>query len=168
MRNSVTILLLVAALGLSACSSRLNPLNWFGGSEEVALTEEEKAKLNPLLPQEGPGILGKRPGSSYLGTPVARVDELRVERVPGGAIIRATGLATVQGAYAIKLDPRNEGKPIKGVLSYDLKAVQNPRYAVGAESARRLLVAHKLTDQQLEGVRVVKVYSKSNARQARR
>lgn len=168
MRNSITILLLVAALGLSACSSRLNPMNWFGGSKEVALTEEEKAKLNPLLPQEGPGILGERPGTNYLGTPVARVDELRVERVPGGAIIRATGLATVQGAYSVKLDPRNDGKVVKGVLSYDLKAVQNPRYATGPESARRLLVAHKLTDQQLEGVRVIKVYSKSNARQARR
>ena len=168
MRNSITILLLVAALGLSACSSRLNPLNWFGGSEEVELTEEEKAKLNPLLPQEGPGLLGKRPDAGYLGTPVARIDELYVERVPGGAIIRATGLGTVQGAYAVKLDPRNEGEPEKGVLSYDLKAVQNPRYAVGPESGRRLIVAHKLTDQQLEGVRLIKVYSKSNARQARR
>ncbi|MDV4144461.1 hypothetical protein [Shimia sp. FJ5] len=168
MRNSVTILFLIAALGVSACSSRLNPFNWFGGSEEVALTEEERAKQNPLIPQEGPGLLGKRPDPGYLGTPVASVDELRVERTPGGAIIRATGTGTVQGGYAIKLDPRNEGKPVKGVLSYDMKAVQNPRYPVGPASARRLIVGHKLTNQQLEGVRVIKVYSQSNARQARR
>lgn len=168
MRNSVTILLLIAVLGVSACSSRLNPMNWFGRSEAVELTEEEKAKRNPLLPQEGPGLLGDRPDPGYLGTPVASVDELRVERTPGGAIIRATGTGNVQGGYAVKLVPQNAGKPVKGVLSYDMKAVQNPRYPVGPASARRLIVAHKLTNQQLEGVRVIKVYSKTNARQARR
>ena len=168
MRNSVTIFVLIAALGVSACSTRLNPFNWFGSSEEVTLTEEEKAKVNPLIPQEGPGLMSKRPDPGYLGTPVARVDELRVERIPGGAIIRATGIGTVQGAYSVKLDPRNDGEAVKGVLSYDLKAVQNPSYPSGPEASRRLVVAHKLTNQQLEGVRIIKVYSQSNARQARR
>lgn len=168
MRKSVTILILVAALGLSACSSRLNPMNWFGGSEEVDLTAEDKAKVNPLIPKDGPNLLGKRSGETYIGDPVARIDELRVERIPGGAIIRVEGLATVQGAYAAKLDPRNDGDVVKGVLSYDLKAVQNPRYRVGPEATRQLVVALKLTDQQLQGVRTIKVYSRENARQARR
>ncbi len=131
MRNSVIILFLVAALGVSACSSRFNPINWFGGSEEVELTEAEKAKVNPLLPTEGPNLLGKRPEEAYIGTPVARLDELRVERTPGGAIIRVEGLATVQGAYAVRLDPRNDGNVVKGVLSYDLKAVQNRAIPLG-------------------------------------
>ena len=99
---------------------------------------------------------------------LASVDELRVERTPGGAIIRVEGLSTVQGAYAVKLDPRNDGEAVKGVLSFDLKAIQNPIYPVGPDATRKVVVALKLTDQQLQGVRTIKVYSLGNARQSRR
>ena len=54
------ILCLVAAVALSACGfggSRLNPLNWFGKSREVAVAETA-GPVNPLIPK-GRSILAR-------------------------------------------------------------------------------------------------------------
>lgn len=164
MRNLV-LCLAIAAMGLSACNSRYNPVNWFGSSEEVP--EGEAAATNPLIPPKSGFV--SRPEDIYPGIPVARVTELKVERVADGAIIRATGVAHVQGAFGVKLMPQNEGKPVKGVMTYDLMAI-HPADAPrgGADQTRQVVVAHALTDQQLAGVRTIRVVGMENARQARR
>lgn len=160
----VVLCLAISVMGVSACNSRYNPVNWFGGSEEV---EVEGQNTNPLIPAKSG--FSSRPEEQYPGIPVAKVTELKVERIADGAIIRASGVAYVQGAFAVKLMPQNEGKPVKGVLTYDLMAIHPAGgYGGGAENTRLVTVAHSLTDQQLEGVRTIKVVAIENARQARR
>lgn len=164
MRNLV-MCLLVGAMVLSACSTRLNPRNWFGSSEEVAI--DPTGEVNPLLPTQNQ--LMKRPEEVYAGVPVRTVTELKVERLRDGALIRASGVAYVQDAFAVKLSPLNEGVPQNGVLTYELLAV-HPAWGSrgGSDQTRTVTVAHSLTDQQLEGVRTIKVVAAENARQARR
>lgn len=161
----VVICLAIAVTGLSACNSRYNPVNWFGGSQEVPA--DGAANTNPLIPQKSD--FSSRPEESYPGIPVAKITELKVERVADGALIRATGIAHVQGAFGVKLRPKDDGKPVNGVLTYELLAVQ-PSTGVrgGSEKTREVTVAHALTDQQLAGVRTIRVEAYENARQARR
>ncbi len=165
MRNLV-ICLAVGAILLSACSTRLNPRNWFGGSEEVAV-EATAGEANPLIPEQNQ--LMRRPEATYAGVPVRSVTELKVERIADGAIIRASGVAYVQGAFAVKLSPLNEGVPQNGVLTYELLAV-HPSWGSrgGSDQTRTVTVAHSLTEQQLSGVRTIKVVAAENARQSRR
>ena len=164
MRN-VVICLMVSAMVLSACNTRLNPRNWFGNSEEVPV--EAAGEVNPLIPTES--RIWQRPEEVYAGVPVRTVTELKVERIADGAIIRATGVAYVQGAFAVKLSPLNNGEPENGVLTYELLAV-HPSWGSrgGTEQTRTVTVAHSLTDQQLAGVRTIKVVAAENARQSRR
>ncbi|WP_372885680.1 hypothetical protein [Shimia sp.] len=159
------LLFLIAVLGLSACNSGWNPMNWFGRSTEVAVAAEDE--VNPLIPVSN-NILA-RPEAQYAGTPVAIITELKVERVANGALIRAAGVADMQGAFDVRLVPRNDGKPVSGVLTFDLKALQ-PRHVPrgGSEKSRQIVVAHRMTDQQLQGVRTIRVAARDNARQSRR
>lgn len=159
----IVLCLAIAVMGVSACNSRYNPVNWFGGSEELP---EEGSSTNPLIPKKS-GM--SRPEESYPGIPVASISELKVERVAGGALIRATGVAYVQGAFNVQLQPQNKGEPVNGVLTFDLMAIHPGNgYAGGPDKTREVIVAHSLTDQQLEGVRTIKVVANTNARQARR
>ncbi|WP_299356101.1 hypothetical protein [uncultured Shimia sp.] len=163
--RKIAFSLAIAAIVLSACSTRLNPRNWFGNSQEVATGST--TERNPLIPEEN--ALATRPEEVYPGVPVQKVTELVVERLDDGALIRASGVAYVQGAFSVKLQPLNEGKPENGVLTYELLAV-HPSWGTrgGTDQARTVTVAHNLTDQQLEGVRTIKVVAADNARQARR
>ncbi|SHK23519.1 hypothetical protein SAMN05444000_12313 [Shimia gijangensis] len=157
--------LAIAVMGVSACNSRYNPVNWFDGSEEVDV--EGGATANPLIPAKS-GFVSK-PDEVYPGITVAKITELKVERVADGALIRAAGVAYVQGAFSVKLMPQNDGKPVKGVLTYDLMAIHPASgFRGGADNTRLVTVAHSLTDQQLAGVRTIKVVAIENARQARR
>lgn len=172
MRKSIS-LLLVASIVLAACGfrdSRINPANWFGRSQSVP-TEQTAEAINPLIPQQG-GIFqrGRERSKIYAGTPLDQVTSLIVERVPGGAILRVTGQAERQGVYQVQLTPANkEEEPVSGVLSYRLEAVRPARAtAVGTAASREVVVARKLTDQQLSGVRSIRVEGLRNARVARR
>ena len=169
MNKKLLFALLVATTGLSACSTRLNPFNWFGRSEEVAVSAADPKEVNPLIPTKRESGLFSRPEAAYAGTPVLQIKELAVERVPGGAIIRAVGVSRVQGAYDVALKARDGGVPQKGVLTFDFLAVQNQKATQGGPEATRLLTgAIQMTDQQLEGVRTIRIAGESNARQVRR
>ncbi|MCP9483009.1 hypothetical protein NNA36_13655 [Shimia sp. CNT1-13L.2] len=168
MNKKLLFAILIATTGLSACSTRLNPFNWFGRSEEVVVPAGEAREINPLIPTRETSLF-RRPEAEYAGTPVLQIKEMAVERVPGGAIIRAEGVAKVQGAHDVVLKARNGGIPEKGVLTFDFLAVQHPRAPQGGPEATRLLTgAIQMTDQQLEGVRTIQVVGESNARQTRR
>lgn len=172
MRKTLT-LLAVLTLTLSACGvirdSRVNPFNWFGQSRSVAT--ETAAPTNPLIPRTG-GLFNRRGADEaiYVGRPFEQVTDLTVERIPGGAIIRATGLAARQGIYAVQLTPQNEDEEaVDGVLTYRLEGIRPDRNtAVGTKPTREVTAGRKLTDQQLRGVRVIRVEGALNAQETRR
>ncbi|OZA08094.1 MAG: hypothetical protein B7Y02_12980, partial [Rhodobacterales bacterium 17-64-5] len=83
-RAVLTVTLCLALVGCGAVrESRLNPFNWFKRSE-----------ARDLVQTEAPG--DPRPL-------VAEVLTMVVEPIPGGAIVRATGLPPTQGWWQAEL-----------------------------------------------------------------
>ncbi|MDF0602375.1 hypothetical protein P1J78_16675 [Psychromarinibacter sp. C21-152] len=147
----------IAALALvgtvAACGtvrdSPINPLNWFGRSERVATdTSNPAADPRPLVTQ---------------------IADLRLEQVPGGAIVKATGLPPRQGYYDAALLPMNSGLPVDGVMHYQLRAFppQEPTRA-GTPQSRELVVGLFVSDQTLAGIRTIRVSAAQNALAVRR
>ncbi|WP_299558765.1 hypothetical protein [uncultured Sulfitobacter sp.] len=168
--------LLVAALTLGGCAvvrdSAVNPFNWFGRSTSVPVAAGEPAEAtNPLIPQRT-GILSRRDTEvdAYVGLPFGEVVDMTIEKIPEGAIIRVTGRAARQGIYAVQLTPEDEDlTPIDGVLSFRLEGIEPARnLPQGAPQTREVVVARKVTNQQLRGVDTIRVEGLSNARVARR
>lgn len=170
MRTTVSVLL-VSTLVLSACGglrdSRVNPFNWFGGSEPAPIATA--ANTNPLIPTRS-GLFNSRDRETvYPGQPIDTVSDLVIERVPGGAIIRATGLAAVQGVHDVQLTPAvEEEAAVDGVLTYRLEGVRPANAVQGAPATREVVVARKVTDQTLAGARTIRVEAARNALQSRR
>jgi hypothetical protein len=165
MLRTVTVLVVSTAL-LAGCQSRLNPFNWFGGSTPAPAAQTTQ-EVNPLIPTRT-GIFGARRAEEavYLGGPIEAVTELSVERVPGGAIIRASGVTLLQGVYDVRLTPANDDEvPVNGVLTYRLEGVQNPQVtAQGTAASREVVAARKVTDNMLRGVNTIRVEGLQNAR----
>lgn len=166
-------LLLAATLGLGACTaiseSRVNPLNWFGQSRSEPVAQV--VNTNPLIPKSGGLFSNRRKAEAvYVGRPFEQVTNLTIERVPGGAIIRATGLAARQGIYAVQLTPENiEELPVDGVLTYRLEGVRpTAQTAIGTKPTREVIAARHVTDQQLAGVQRIRVEGQLNAQVSRR
>ena len=91
MHKSLTVLLM-AGLLLTSCGwsdSRVNPKNWFGGSNEVPV-EAVAEDINPLIPKKRQSILTSKEKPVDLGVPIANISLLRIERTASGAIIHAT------------------------------------------------------------------------------
>lgn len=170
-------LLVVSSLALAGCSgwrdSRANPSNWFGSSEPRRVVKADSTEeVNPLIP-ERTGIFDKSPeDESYEGTPVDQVTALSIERTPGGAIVRATGLPLRQQAFDARLvtegDEGDEPKPVDGVLTFELSAVQSRTAPQGSERTRRLHVARFVSDQTLAQTRAIRVVGARNERVSRR
>lgn len=144
---------LAAMLGLAGCGGvNLNPFTWFGGApgEEVRTLETVD--------------LGSRADPRPL---VVQVTSLAVEPVPGGIIVRATGLPPTQGFYDAGLS--SDGPPEDGALSLALRAAQPPvPQAVSTAQSREVVVAYYLSERELDGVRVIRVRGGRNALTARR
>lgn len=167
MRNSLPVLL-ITCIFLAGCSTRANPVNWFGGDAPDESVLEPIESTNPLIP-ESTGIFEARSRvEEYFGTPVDAVSDLALERVPGGLIIRATGQSSNSGAFNARLTPADADEmPEDGVLTYRLEAENGPPIA-GAPALREIIVARQLTDQELSGTRTIRVEASQNALQARR
>jgi len=156
--------LALAACGGGLANSMVNPMNWFGNSRSQAV--DPRAASNPLIP---PPRLGTRPKAVYAGQPVDQITGLRIERLPGGAVVRVTGVTDVIGYYDVRLEPEADGKPVKGVLAYTLKAVRPEQtVGVGGAAARTITAAVSVTDQDLEGVRQITVRGARNQQTTRR
>ncbi|ASM72221.1 MULTISPECIES: hypothetical protein [Roseobacteraceae] len=166
--------LLISSMALGGCAivrdSRVNPFNWFGNSRSEAVAPE--ASTNPLIPTGGVGLFQRNRAERvvYKGEPIDTVSDLVIERVPGGAIIRASGVAPVQGLYEVKLTPENEDdEAVDGVLSYRLEGrLPEKARAGGSELTRTVTAAHAVTDQQLRGVKTIRVVGARNARTSQR
>lgn len=172
MRKTLLVLL-VSSLTLTACGyvrdSRINPFNWFGQSRSEPI--EREVNTNPLIPRRA-GLFQRKAAEDaiYLGRPFEQVTDLKIERIPGGAVIRATGLAARQGIYAVQLTPATENEEaVDGVLTYRLEGIRPTRPTpVGTKPTREVTAARRVTDSQLRGVRSIRVEGQTNARVARR
>jgi len=173
MRKTLSILL-ISTMTLTACGavrdSRINPFNWFGNSRSEAI--QTKENTNPLIPERRRGLFSTLAAQDavYAGRPFEQVTNLTIERIPGGAIIRATGLAARQGYYAVQLTPANEDElPVDGVLTYRLEGVRpGVNTPVGTVPTREVIAARRITDQDLRGVRSIRVEGQLNAMVSRR
>lgn len=157
MRARIVLALLVVATAAGCgriADSRINPFNWFGRGERVAMVDAEGLPI----------VIDAR----SLMTEVAA---LTIERAPGGAIIRATGLPPTQGYWDGGLVPvdRDERPDDRGILSYEFRvfAPTAPQRASTRQS-REVVVGRFVSNQTLEGVREIRVIASGNARSARR
>jgi hypothetical protein len=160
--------LLALTLTLTACAqvreSRFNPLNWFGRSEGRAIRE-----ANAQAPHTDTRPL------------VDQVTAMAIEPIPGGAILRATGLPPTQGhwdAELVKVDQVIETTAADGtvtrviddtVLVFDFHLVPPPYNArQGTDWSREIEVATYLTTNDLNGVTRVVVRGARSERISRR
>jgi hypothetical protein len=157
MRARIVLALLVVTTAAGCgriADSRINPFNWFGRGERVAMVDAEGLPI----------VIDAR----SLMTEVAA---LTIERAPGGAIIRATGLPPTQGYWDGGLVPvdRDERPDDRGILSYEFRvfAPTAPQRASTRQS-REVVVGRFVSNQTLEGVREIRVIASGNARSARR
>jgi len=168
MRKTLT-LLVVAGLTLSACGSvrdsRLNPVNWFGQSRSESV--EREAKTNALIPERR-ALSRKRDEAPAPGPLVQRITALTVDRTAGGAVIRAEGVTAAGGAFDVGMLPIEAGQD-DATLSFELRARLPARTTPGApEAARKVIAATSVTNQQLQGVRSIRVMGLENMRSTRR
>ncbi len=167
MVRAVSVLLL-SALVLTSCGglrdSRLNPMNWFGRgvSEPVSAS----AEVNPLIPRRRASIFRSSQDDSYQGRLVGEISELLIERRPGGAVIRASAVANRQGPFEVRL-VKNEAESDADTLTYDFRALQQPG-RVGSEWSRTVSAGIWLTDNELAGIREIRVRGQRNVQVSRR
>lgn len=147
-------------LSLAACETQWNPLNWFsdGRDDTIALVPE-----------------GGFPAEHDPRQIISQITDLQVQRNPGGAIIQVTGLPPRLGYWNAELVPENNEQPENGVLTYVFR-ISEPVGASasasasgsGSSYARKIFVAHFVSDNQLQGVRQIRVVGEQNSRTARR
>lgn len=171
-----TTSVLISALALGACGtirdSAVNPANWFGNGSSAPAPTTKTESTNPLLPAENTGLFSKKRGQDaiYQGKPIDQITKLFIERVPGGAVIRATGITAKQGVHSVRLTPATEDEtPVDGVLTYRLEGIDSTfAQNVGSAHTRTVVAARALTTQQLASVGTIRVEAARNAQSSRR
>ena len=96
---------------------------------------------------------------------VASVEALVIERLPGGIIVRATGLPPMQGWYDAHLVREVNAAAGSGVLVYSFRArpPETPT-RVSTQQSRELTAGTYLSDIELAGISSIRVLAASNAR----
>lgn len=116
----------------------------------------------------GFGRRDEDPYDTPQGDPRALVDQvvsLRLERNRGGAILHAIGLPPQQGFFDGDLVPLDDGKPVKGMVSFEFRiAAPAAPTRVSTQASREVLVGLFLTNQQLADVRRIRVIAAQNSR----
>lgn len=194
MRHTVVVVilssLLVSACGGGLRESRLNPANWFGRSTStetepgtVRTADGRVQEVNPLIGERaqsklvaanrktvsGSGsIFDRNKEEIYRGTLVDQVTDLKIEPTATGAIVRAIGVTSRQGAFDVRLIPLNQGDPVDGVLTYEFLAMQPINTAQGPLHTRQIEAARPLTKPDLEKIRTIRVIAKRNTRSSQR
>ena len=151
MMRTKYITLSVMALALTGCGigdSALNPFRWLSQEEPVERLSE--VDIAPLIED--------RPL-------VQSVDALVSERLPGGIIIRATGLPPSQGWFDAQLVREVSAAAGTGVIVYSFRArPPEEKTRVSTKQSRELVAGAYLSDIELAGITSIRVLSASNAR----
>lgn len=152
--RALVLLSVALTLSLGGCGrvaeSRVNPFNWFGGSEEVEVAAEvspeaEALRDDPLLP---------------------RVLELEAAPHPGGVILTAKGLAPTQGYHSAELVLVSQDS---GDMVFELRAnAPLTTQPEGAQPTRELLVGVFLSQQTMGNANRIVVIAGENRRSVRR
>jgi len=155
--KSSTWIALGLVVTLGACStvrdSRLNPFNWFGGSQSQKTTT---AQLGANERADGRVLIDQ-------------LLSMRVNRTPGGAVIEVVGRATTQGYWKAELVALNEGRAVDGMLSYEFRVAKSRvAWPQGAEQTREIVVAKEVSQTRLQSVRQIRVIAARNTRTSRR
>lgn len=148
---------LLAALTLvtftSACGfgqSRFNPFNWFGGAEVAAPAEPS------VVDAEDPRALAMQ------------ITALKVDAMPGGAIIRATALMETQGWWDAELVAVDNDAP-EGQMVYEFRVFPPVTQAeVSTPQSRSITAAVYLSDIALQTVSSITVQGATNGLTSRR
>lgn len=160
MRTPVLILL-SSSLALSACQSRVNPVNWFGNDREDAVVTAG----NPLIPdetEEGQSFFAQEQAVEYVGKPISQVTNVQVHQVTEGQLVMAVGVSSVHGTHTARLVPSDAGVE-NGVLTLNFMAIPPAEPIVGgSDLTREITTATVLTDQQMSGVRTIRVAASGN------
>ncbi len=150
----VTLLASLAALMLlSACGSRLNPVNWFGPREQA----ERKVAAESGIPA---ALADQR-------LPVRQVTRAVLEPMPGGVILRATGLPPTQGYWDAELVARPVDE--NGILVFDFRVFPPVTdQPASTEVSREVVVATFISDIRLAQVAGIVVQGETNSLSPRR
>jgi hypothetical protein len=155
------LITVTAAMLLSGCAriseSRFNPLNWFGASTEEQIVQRGSETLVPA---------SRRAVTVDNRALMDSITTMAVERIPGGALVRATGIAPRQGFFNADLVPVAVSG---GQMTLAFRA-QGPREftETGPVRAREITAARFFTTQELGGIRTIRVEAATNARSSRR
>ena len=84
-----------------------------------------------------------------------------------GASHRATGVADRMGPWDVRLVKVDE-ESADGVLTFDMRNLRQPGPAGGSEWARSVTAAVALSDNDLAGIRTIRVKGARNVRTVRR
>jgi hypothetical protein len=140
--------LIVLVLGISACGTRLNPFNWFGGEREQRIAVQDQVEMT-----DSRGL-------------VREVLRLSVEATSIGAIVTATGLPPTQGFWAADLV---EVAREAGTVTYEFRVFPPPGVAdVNTQASREVVVATTLSMRDLSEVRIIQVLGQENSRSVSR
>ena len=147
-KSTALIASLLALAGCGGGDSGSGPFGW--------LTQEEPVEM--LNDVEFAVVRDKRPL-------VASVESLVIERLPGGIIVRATGLPPMQGWYDAQLVREANATAGSGVLVYSFRArpPETPT-RVSTQQSRELIAGTYLSDLELAGISSIRVLAAGNAR----
>lgn len=167
MRRTLVISLatvgLLAGCGGGSSSASFNPFSWFGKDKAVTVTEDG---------QQVVVLESLAPGKGYIAFTDTRplipdVTEVSIDRLPGGAVVRASGVAPSLGYYDAELVAISDGSDGRLVLQF---RARHPAKApgIGSVHQRTLTVALRLSDDDLSGVREIVVQGANTSRVTRR
>ena len=144
---------LLLAMTVSGCAglreSRFNPFNWFGGAEPAQATALPVAPGDP------------RPLA-------AQITDLTIDRMPGGAIVRATALPPTQGFWDAELVERKDGgDPGTLILEFRMRPPVTPA-AISTPRSRAVVAALFVSDIRLAQVGAITVQGATNGLTSRR
>lgn len=164
MRRQVIISGLVFTLMVGCASvrdSRLNPFNWFGGSEPVQVQQVTPTTLPTLAPRKGyPHFVDTRPLA-----PV--ISDVSVVKSASGAIVTATTTLPSTGYYDAELVRVASAQPNTLMFEYRLRPPAKAA-PTGTAAQRQLTTARSLSEAEIAGVRTIIVKGANGARQVRR
>lgn len=150
-RSARTISALVALSLLAGCAglsqSRLNPLNWFGPrqSSVAEFSLERPADPRPLIEM---------------------IVEMKIEKLPSGALVRATGRAATQGYWQADLVVNDVDED--GNLVLDFRAIPaEVGAAVSTSQSREITVAVSLRADTFASAKRIVVRGAQNEKSTR-